>query len=91
MSRGTGSPSSSYASGGSLSGLGLGSHRTKSYGVAGIVNGQRENRRRAAAMREDDDGLNGVWPTNEVSVTYIRSSEQHAVVGTPLFVSRCQR
>ena len=68
----------------------MGSHRTKSYGVAGIVNGQRENRRRVAAKREHDDGLNGVWPTNEVSVVYIRSSEQHAVVDTPLFVSHCQ-
>jgi len=78
MSSGTGSPSSSYASATSLSGLGLGPHRTKSYGVAGIVNGQREKRRRAAAAKreddedddidDEDDGLNGVLPTSEVVV-----------------------
>lgn len=74
MSSGTGSPSSSYASAGSLSGLGP--HRTKSYGVAGIVNGQREKRRRATKREDDDDddeeddldGLNGTLPTSEVVV-----------------------
>lgn len=79
MSSGTGSPSSSYASAGSLSGLGLGPHRHKAaYGVAGIVNGQREKRRRAAAAKreddddddedDDDDGLNGILPSSEVVV-----------------------
>ncbi|KAG8929542.1 hypothetical protein FRC03_012364 [Tulasnella sp. 419] len=78
MSSGTGSPSSSYASAGSLSGLGLGPHRTKSYGVASIVNGQREKRRRAAAAKreeddddddEEDDNLNnGILPSSEVVV-----------------------
>lgn len=74
MSSGTGSPSSSYASAGSLSGLGP--HRTKSYGVAGIVNGQREKRRRATKREDDDDddeeedadSLNGILPTSEVLV-----------------------
>lgn len=74
MSSGTGSPGSSYASAGSLSGLGP--HRTKSYGVAGIVNGQREKRRRATKREEDDDdddeedddNINGILPTSEVVV-----------------------
>jgi hypothetical protein len=78
MSSGTGSPSSSYASATSLSNLGLGPHRTKSYGVAGIVNGQREKRRRAAAAKReddddddddiDDDAPNGMLPTSEIVV-----------------------
>jgi len=81
MSSGTGSPSSSYASAGSLSGLGIGPHRTKSSGytsATSILNGQREKRRRAGAMKrdlddddedeDDDDGLNGVLPTSEVVV-----------------------
>jgi len=78
MSSGTGSPSSSYASAGSLSGLGLGAHRnTKPYNVTGIPS-QREKRRRAPvsiSKREDDDddddddddlALNGILPSSEV-------------------------
>lgn len=71
MSSGTGSPSSSYASAGSL-----GPIRNKSYSVAGIVNGQREKRRRATKREDDDDdeddddidNLGGVLPSSEVVV-----------------------
>ena len=78
MSSGTGSPSSSYNSTGSLSGLGLGAHRNKHYGANGGVGQTKEKRRRPAAKREDDDdddedededdGLNGILPTSEVYV-----------------------
>ncbi|KAG9018523.1 hypothetical protein FRB90_011563 [Tulasnella sp. 427] len=86
----TGSPSSSYASAGSLSGLGP--HRTKSYGVAGIVNGQRDKKRRAAKREDDDDddddedidSLNGILPTSEVSGS---PPSRRASVDTSLFIS----
>ncbi|KAG8955478.1 hypothetical protein FRC04_008829 [Tulasnella sp. 424] len=90
MSSGTGSPGSSYASAGSLNGLGP--HRTKSYGVAGIVNGQREKRRRATKREEDDDdddededdNINGVLPTSEVSGS---PPSRRSSVDTSLFIS----
>lgn len=72
MSSGTGSPSSSYASAGSLGPI----RSTKGYTVAGIVNGRTEKRRSSrAAKREDDDddeddddidNVGGVLPSSEV-------------------------
>jgi hypothetical protein len=81
MSSGTGSPSSSYASAGSLPGMGgIGPHRNvKSYTVAGM-NGVREKRRRnnlSISKREDDDdddeddediNPSGILPSSEVVV-----------------------